>query len=138
MVDEVDRLIDEVGLDDVEVVVHELRRADVLDVGQRAGLEVVDADHAMAAPQQLLAEVRAEEAGAAGDEAGGHGFNLPAIGRDGPGQGRLLPPPSDEQEGVSKPCQAGSIPGPIDVRHQALCGWWQPAPPVGDRVQLGL
>ena len=49
VVDEVDRLIDEVRLDDVDVEVDERVGADVLDVGQRAGLEVVDADHAMAA-----------------------------------------------------------------------------------------
>ena len=40
---------------------------------QRAGLEVVDADDAVPAAQQLVAQVRAEEARAAGDEAGGHG-----------------------------------------------------------------
>ena len=50
--------------------------ADVLDVRQRAGLEVVDADHAVAAAQQLVAQVRAEEPGAAGDQAGGHGREI--------------------------------------------------------------
>ena len=39
---------------------------------ERAGLEVVDADDAVAAREQVVAEVRAEEAGAAGDEGGGH------------------------------------------------------------------
>ena len=57
MVDEVDRLLDEVRLDDVEVQVHERVIADVLDVGERSRLEVVDADHAVAATQQLLAQV---------------------------------------------------------------------------------
>ena len=71
MVDEVDRLLDEVRLDDVDVQELEaLGVADVLDVGQRPGLEVVDADHAVAAREQLVAQVRAEEAGAAGDQAG--------------------------------------------------------------------
>jgi hypothetical protein len=44
-------------MDDVLVEVDELRVADVLDVGEGAGLEVVDADHPMAAPQQLIAEM---------------------------------------------------------------------------------
>ena len=51
VVDEVDGLFDEVGLDDVEVEVDEVLAADVLDVGQRAGLQVVDTHHAVAAPQ---------------------------------------------------------------------------------------
>jgi hypothetical protein len=69
VVDEVDRLVDEVRLDDVEVLVHEVLGADVLDVGQRAGLEVVDADHAVAALEQLLTEVGPEESRAPGDDA---------------------------------------------------------------------
>jgi hypothetical protein len=72
VVDEVDRLLDEVRLDDVDVEVDELGPADVLDVLQRARLEVVDADHALAALEQRVAEVRAQEAGAAGDERGRH------------------------------------------------------------------
>ena len=39
---------------------------------QRPGLEVVDADHPVALPEQVLAEMGAEEAGAAGDHAGTH------------------------------------------------------------------
>ena len=35
--------------------------ADVLDVLQRAGVEVVDADHPMPLGEQVIAEVRAEE-----------------------------------------------------------------------------
>ena len=57
VVDEVDRLVDEIRLDDVEVEVDERVIADVLDVGERAGLEVVDADHAVAATQQFIAQV---------------------------------------------------------------------------------
>ena len=53
--------------------------ADVLDVLQRAGLEVVDADHPVPLAEQVLAEVGAEEAGAAGDHAGAH--RADAIGR---------------------------------------------------------
>ena len=78
MVDEVDRLLDEVRLDDVDAEVHEaLGVADVLDVRQRAGLEVVDADHAVPAREQLVAQMRAEEAGAAGDQTGGHCGRIP-------------------------------------------------------------
>ena len=40
----------------------------VLDVVLGAGEEVVDAEHVVAALQQPLAQMRAEEAGAAGDE----------------------------------------------------------------------
>ena len=72
VVDEVDGLVDEEGLDDVRVDVPELRAADVLDVRERAGLEVVDADDAIASRQQLVADMRSEEAGPAGDETGGH------------------------------------------------------------------
>ena len=45
---------------------------DVADVREVAGLEVVDADHAVLAREQVVAQVRAEEAAAAGDEARGH------------------------------------------------------------------
>ena len=57
VVDEVDRFIDEVGIDDVEVEMHEIIGADVLDVGERAGLEVVDADDAVATAKQLVAQM---------------------------------------------------------------------------------
>ena len=70
MVDEVDGLVDVVGLDDVEIEVDELLGPDVLDVGERASFEVVDADDAIAALEQLIAEMRAQKAGATGDEAG--------------------------------------------------------------------
>ena len=69
MVGEVDRLVDEVRLNDVDAEVLEpLRLADVLDVRQRARLEVVDADHAVPAREQLVAQVRPQESGAAGDQ----------------------------------------------------------------------
>ncbi len=66
MVDEVEGLIDEVRLDDVDVQVDEaLGIANVRDVQERSGLQVVDADHAVAAREQLIAEVRAEKTRAA-------------------------------------------------------------------------
>lgn len=47
MIDEVDRLSDEERLDDVGV--HEAERfgSQVLDVGERPGFQIVDADHAV-------------------------------------------------------------------------------------------
>src|SRR5207237_734962 len=51
---------------------------DVLDVRQRAGLEVVHADHAVPARQQLIAQVGTQKAGAAGDNAGGHSRRITA------------------------------------------------------------
>jgi hypothetical protein len=67
VVDEIDVLGDIDVIDDVDVAEVEGRVADVLDVLQRAGLEVVDADDPMALAKQVLAEVRAKETGAAGD-----------------------------------------------------------------------
>jgi hypothetical protein len=64
---------------DVDVVRHvvvlecEGRVADqVLDVAHRTGDEVVDGDDLVPARQQRAAQVRAEEAGAAGDDDAGH------------------------------------------------------------------
>jgi hypothetical protein len=64
VVDDVDLLIGEERLR--QVVVHEEKvRApvDVLDVLQRASVEVVDTQHAVPAGEQVVAEVGAEEAG---------------------------------------------------------------------------
>jgi hypothetical protein len=73
VVDEVDRLVHVVGLDDVNADVREaLGVADVLDVGQRARLEVVHADHAVSAREQLVAQVRTQESRTSGDQAGSH------------------------------------------------------------------
>jgi hypothetical protein len=78
VVDEVEGLIHVVGVDDVEVEVDEaLAVADVLDVRQRPRLQVVHADDPVSAREQLVAQVRAEKAGAAGDEAGGHALSIP-------------------------------------------------------------
>ena len=70
--DEVDRLVDLDVLDHVVVDEREVVVADVLDVRERARLEVVHADHAVALLEQVLAEMRAEKAGSAGDDCGGH------------------------------------------------------------------
>ncbi len=68
VVDEVDWLLHVVGLDDVNPHMDEaIGIADVLDVRERARLQVVDADHTVAAREQGVAQVRSEEAGAAGD-----------------------------------------------------------------------
>ena len=50
----------------------ELRPADVRDVRERAGLEVVYADHAVTAGEEFVTQMRAEEPGAACDQACGH------------------------------------------------------------------
>jgi hypothetical protein len=56
------------------VVVAELEGvvAQVLDVLERAGVEVVEADHTPVALEQVLAEMGAEKAGAAGDDCSAH------------------------------------------------------------------
>jgi hypothetical protein len=72
VVDEVDVVGDvDVG-GDVDVAELEVVLADVGDVLERAGLEVVEADHPIALGEQMLAEVRAEKAGTAGNHAGRH------------------------------------------------------------------
>ncbi len=72
VVDEVDGLGDLDVLCDV--VIEEGKRVapQVLDVRERARDEVVDADDPVAAVDEVLAEMGAEEAGAAGDDRGGH------------------------------------------------------------------
>jgi hypothetical protein len=70
---EVDVLVDPDRLRDV--VVEEAERArvgGVLDVLERARLQVVDADDPVALLQEVIAEVRPEEAGSAGHDRGGH------------------------------------------------------------------
>ena len=58
VVDDVDGLVDLDVLDGVVVSELELRpAADVRDVLETAGLEVVDADHPVVAPQQVVAEM---------------------------------------------------------------------------------
>jgi hypothetical protein len=72
-------VVDEVHIAlDVEVLGHvvvdevEILAAEVLDVLERPGVEVVYADDAGAAFDQVIAEMRAEKAGSAGDDRGGH------------------------------------------------------------------
>ena len=60
--DEVDRLVDRDVLGDVVVQEEELVAAEVLEVLERRRLEVVDADHAVPLREQVVAEMRAEEA----------------------------------------------------------------------------
>ena len=64
----VDRPVDVDRLDDVVVEERELVALDVRDVLERARLEVVDADHPMPLGQQVVAEMRPEEPGSAGDD----------------------------------------------------------------------
>ena len=68
MQDEVDRAVDvdvarDVVSDELEVAVAQVR-----DVGDVAGQQVVDADDGVAAIEQRFAEMRADEAGGAGDD----------------------------------------------------------------------
>ena len=73
MEDVVDRAVDLDRLDHVVVAELEPVVPEVLDVRERRRLEVVDADHAVAAAQERFTEVRSEEPGTAGDDSGGHG-----------------------------------------------------------------
>ena len=67
MEDVVDGLVEPDRLDHVVVDERERVVALVGDVLQRPGLEVVDADDPMPLLEQVIAEVRPEETGAAGD-----------------------------------------------------------------------
>jgi hypothetical protein len=70
--DDVDRLLELEMLGQVVVSEHQLRRADVLDVLQAAGVEIVDADDPVALPEQVVAEMGSDEPRPAGDDSGGH------------------------------------------------------------------
>ena len=72
VVDEVERLVDLVVARDVDHHEREVVIADVLDVVERARLEVVQADDAMAFLEQAIAQVRAEKARTTGDDGDGH------------------------------------------------------------------
>ena len=67
MEDVVDRLVDPDRLDHVVVDERERVVALVGDVLERPGLEVVDTDDAVPLLEQVIAEMRPEETGAAGD-----------------------------------------------------------------------
>ena len=66
--DVVDRAVDMDRVDDVVVQKRKLVTLDVGDVLQRAGVEVVDADHPVPLGQQVVAEMRPEEPGSARDD----------------------------------------------------------------------
>jgi RNase P/RNase MRP subunit p29 len=68
VVDEINWLLDLEVARQVEVEKEELLASVVLDVLQRPRLEVVDTDHAVAAPEERVAEMRSEEAGTARDD----------------------------------------------------------------------
>ena len=70
--DEVDRPVDRDLLRDVVVQEEEVVAADVLEVLERRRLEVVDADNAVPLREQVIAEMRAEEPGPAGDHTRAH------------------------------------------------------------------
>jgi hypothetical protein len=72
VVDEVHGLVDLVVARDVEHLEPEVLAPDVLDVVERPRLEVVDADHPVPASEQVITEMRAEEAGAARYQRGWH------------------------------------------------------------------
>jgi len=72
VIDEIDRLYDVGMRRDVVVAELEALTTEMLDVLQRTGIEVVDADHAEIARDQMVAEVRAEESRASGDNGGRH------------------------------------------------------------------
>ena len=55
MIDEVDVVVEEQRVGQVLVQERELGIADVLDVLERAGIEVVEADHPVALGQQVIA-----------------------------------------------------------------------------------
>jgi hypothetical protein len=67
VVDDVHIPLDLDVLRDVVVDEFEALSPQVLDVLERAGVEVVDADDAEAARDQVIAEMGAEEAGSSGD-----------------------------------------------------------------------
>ena len=69
MVDEVHLFIEEERLGQVVIDEEEPGVAYVLDVLERAGVEVVNADHPLAALQQVVAQARAQKAGPACDQA---------------------------------------------------------------------
>ena len=91
VVDEVDRLLDEQRLGEVVLDERELRRADVVDVLQRPGVEVVDADHPVAVGEQMVAQMRAEKSRPSRNDARAHRVaRIPAAGARGTWGGLAL------------------------------------------------
>jgi hypothetical protein len=70
VVDEVDVLLDEERLRQVVVDEDEVPVPDVLEVLKRPGVEVVDADDPVLLREQVVAEVRPQEACPARDDGG--------------------------------------------------------------------
>jgi hypothetical protein len=68
MEDVVHWTVDVDGVDNVVVEERELVLAQVRDVLERSGFEVVDTDDAVALLEQVVAKMRSEEAGTAGDD----------------------------------------------------------------------
>jgi hypothetical protein len=84
MEDEVDRLVNLDVLDQVVIEKEESLVTDVLDVLERARVEVVDAKDAMSLLEQVLAQMRAEESGSPGYDGGRHDDHMlmPSLGKD--------------------------------------------------------
>ena len=70
--DAVERALEVDVVRDVVLHEHEVAAGQVLDVRHVAGDQVVHADDGVAVVEQVLGEVRAEEAGGAGDESARH------------------------------------------------------------------
>ena len=81
VVDEVDAPVDLEMLGHVVIEEDEVAVADVLDVLERAGVEVVDADDPHSLGEERFAEMGAEEPGSAGHDGRGHGEIISAFGR---------------------------------------------------------
>src|SRR6266542_4355568 len=82
VVDDVHGLVDLQVLDHVVVDEAEGIIAQVLEVLERAALEVVDADHAVARLKQVLTEMGAEKPGSPGDDSGWHEADMVAASPD--------------------------------------------------------
>ncbi len=65
-------VVGDVVADELEIAIAQVR-----DVGEVAGQQVVDADHREAAIEQLFRQVRSDEAGGAGDDYAWHGVLRP-------------------------------------------------------------
>ncbi len=84
MVHEVDRLVDLQVLGEIVVQKEKSVSAQVLDVLERAGVQVVHAEDAEALRDEVVTEMRAEKAGPTGHDSGGHrrdATRLPRTGR---------------------------------------------------------
>src|SRR5207247_1908797 len=104
VVDVVDRLVDLDVIGDVAAAEDEFVVPQVLEILERARLEVVDADHAIPLAEQVLAEMGAEKTGSAGHDSGRHHGHR--IGRPGwirPRQAGLTESLRGQNEGAEAP-----------------------------------